>query len=149
VATSDCGDVAPAALVVGIPNSEPPPLVRTGDDDEAMQPVLASDLRTPPARAEPATSVSTPDATTGPDPGTSGPRTPNEPLRTPRPQPDQPALLGATSAGATQLHQEIDRSVPAAVTSMPSVDTSRYQRLHLEAERYLTTELDDRTARPD
>jgi hypothetical protein len=149
LATSGCSDLASAALVVGLPNPEPPLVVRNGDDDEPGQSVLETDLRTPPTRAEPATWVSAPDTTTGPGPGTSGPPTPNQPPRTPRPQPEQPALLGATSAGATQLHQEIDRSVPAAMTSTPSVGTSTYQRLHLQAERFVTTELDDRTARPD
>jgi hypothetical protein len=150
--TSACSDGAPPALVVGIPNAEPPPVVRSDDraraDDDPAQPALGTDLRTPSARAEPAPQAGATDGTAA-GPTSSGPPVPNDPVRTPRPQPDQPALLGAMSAGATQLHQEIDRTVPAAMTSTPCVGTSTYQRLHLEAERYLTTELHDRTARPD
>jgi hypothetical protein len=149
LAPSECSAAASAAVVVGIPNAEPPPVVRIGDDDDPARPGLETDLRTPPARAEPAPGPDAADGTTDAGPTSSGSPVPNDPLRRPRPQPEQPALLGATSAGATQLHQETDRTVPAAVTTTPSVGTSTYQRLHLEAERYVSTVLDDRTARPD
>jgi hypothetical protein len=110
---------------------------------------LDPERRTTATRAESSTAAASIGAGTTPDPSGSGPPRPGAPGGPQRPTPhEEPALLGATSGGASQLHQENDRSVPATVTPLPCPGATAYQRLHVEQERYVTAELDDRTARP-
>jgi hypothetical protein len=154
-AKADVPTTAGHRAPVSAPTATTPPQT-TGDPRQEPRAVPApAPAAPPPSRARTATlpavevvmDIGSTEPGGGPASPTSPP-TPGETGPTPRHEIGDPALLGASSRAVVQQHQENDRSVAAAFDAAPQDGPTLLQRLEIGTERFTSSVLDHRTARP-